>query len=210
MRSAVLAACLALLALAIASPKLVTAQAADVDLVPVWSSSEARTTSSVAWGDVDNDGRNELIVMWKTKMNWGQKQKVSSGGTLLGYRIDDKGARPLYTFACKDEDLDLGYGEKMMCVADADTDGKIELVVSTRGEPRWGGGGLGHILMFKVVSPDKIQKTLLVNFHQGKADACWPAVGDVDNDGKNEIVIATGTGHREKPGISYVVLVEKE
>ena len=34
-------------------------------------------------------------------------------------------------------------------------------------------------------------------------------IGDADNDGKNEIVLATGKGDRTKPGISYVVIVEK-
>jgi len=35
-------------------------------------------------------------------------------------------------------------------------------------------------------------------------------VGDVDNNGKNEIVLATGKGDRKKPGISYVVLIQKQ
>lgn len=158
---------------------------------------------SLEVGDVDNDGQNELIVEWKERSDRHE-------GTILGYRVDREGANPIYTFMKSDRDLDLGFNEKMMCVADADNDGKNELVVSTRGERRWGGRGLGHLFMFKVLSAQAIEKTLLLNFHDGKADACWPAVGDADNDGENEIVIATGSGLREEPGISHVVLIEKE
>jgi hypothetical protein len=158
---------------------------------------------SLETGDIDNDGANELIVSWK------RKPDINSG-TILGYRVDGQGATPIYTFAREDETLDLGYAEKMMCVADADNDGKNELVVTTRGEPRWGGRGMGHVFMFKIHAPDRIQRTLIVDFHDGKADAVWPAVGDADNDGLNEIVIATGVGHREKPGRSHVVIIEKD
>jgi len=35
-------------------------------------------------------------------------------------------------------------------------------------------------------------------------------IGDADNDGKNEILLATGKGDRTKPGTSYVVLIEKK
>jgi len=157
-------------------------------------------------GDIDNDGRNELIVGWKTD----PPQKKVNHGTILGYRVNRNGAHRIYTFAYKDKELDMGYFEKMMCVADADNDGDNDLVVTTRGEQRWGGGGLGHVFMFEVETSGEVKKTLLVNFAAGRADACWPAVGDADNDGRNEIVIATGRGHREKPGNSYVVLVEKE
>jgi len=161
---------------------------------------------AVEAGDVDNDGNIELIVGWKTKP-W---QSGINNGTIIAYRVDNNQARPVYTFARNDKDLDLGYFEKMMCIADADNDGKNELVVSTRGEPLWKGAGLGHVIMFEVEFDGKIPRTLLVNFHQGKADACWPAVGDADNDGKNEIAIATGLGDRTRAGISAVVIVEKK
>lgn len=37
-----------------------------------------------------------------------------------------------------------------------------------------------------------------------------PTVENADNDGKNEIILATGKGDRTKPGTSYVVLLRKE
>ena len=95
-----------------------------------------------------------------------------------------------------------------MHVADADNDGRNELIVSTRGEgPPAHGNGLGHVLQFKSAGPDRVEKSLLANFRPGVADSCWNAVGDADNDGRNEIVLATGAGDRTKLGKSYVVIL---
>lgn len=35
------------------------------------------------------------------------------------------------------------------------------------------------------------------------------AIGDADNDGQNELVLATGRGIRTQPGSSHVVVVKK-
>jgi hypothetical protein len=158
--------------------------------------------ASVIMGDVDNDNRNELIVGWK------EDQKINKG-TILGYRVSQT-AEPVYTFAYDDTSLDMSYFEKMMVVADADNDGKNELVVSTRGDNQSeniDSDHLGHVFMFTV--EEKIKKELLVDFHQDAAESSWLAVGDADNDGYNEIVLATGKGDRTKAGVSYVVMVEK-
>lgn len=174
--------------------------------------------AGVTVGDVDNDGRQDLLV------GWNRQHKVNKG-TVLSYRVEGREAKPVYTFAYEDPDLDYGYFEKMMVVADADNDGKNELIVTTRGEPAFtghaDGAGMAHVFLYKVepdatqptsaVAPDaRIARTLLVNFHADKAHSCWPAVGDADNDGKNELILATGYGVRMQPGHSHVVLVKKE
>ncbi len=161
--------------------------------------------ASLTVGDVNNDGQNELIIGWK------QDQRINKG-TVLGYRINDK-AEQVYTFSYEDEDLDLSYFEKMMVVADADNDGKNELVLSTRGDnisENITSQHLGHVFQYKIDERNKIQKTLLVNLSPEIAESSWLAVGDADNDGKNEIILATGKGDRTKIGTSYIILVEKD
>jgi hypothetical protein len=159
--------------------------------------------ASVIIGDVDNDSKNELVIGWK------QEQNINLG-TLLGYQVDEE-AEKKYTFAYEDKDLDLSYFEKMMVVADADNDGLNELLVSTRGDNLSEfieSEHLGHLIMWSVNNIE-IEKELLVNLHEGIAGSSWIDVGDADNDGKNEIILATGEGDRTKKGLSYVLMVEK-
>ncbi len=160
--------------------------------------------ASLTVGDVDNNGLNELIVGWK------QIQDINKG-TVLGYTVEAE-AVPGYTFAYEDENLDLSYFEKMMAVADADNDGKNELILSTRGDnlsEEIASQHLGHVYLYKIDDHGKIHKTLVVDFNEEKAESSWLEVGDADNDGKNEIVLATGKGDRTKKGISYVVMISK-
>ena len=131
---------------------------------------------------------------------------------MLGYKVDSI-AQAVYTFAHQDETLDLSYFEKMMEIADADNDGRNELVLSTRGDHMSEfitSDHFGYVLMFKVDSHGALKRELLVDLNEKYAESSWLAVGDADNDGKNEIVLATGKGDRTLPGVSYVILVEKE
>jgi hypothetical protein len=98
-------------------------------------------------------------------------------------------------------------------VADADNDGRNDLVVSTRGDEmseRITSKHFGHVFMYQVDASHNISKTLLVDFNDQYVESSWVAVGDADNDGKNEVVLATGKGDRTKAGKSFVVLLEKE
>lgn len=159
--------------------------------------------AGVEAGDVNNDGETELVVIWK-------EREDENHGTLVAYKVREAEAVPVHVFADRDPDLDLGYAEKMMCIADADNNGRNELLVTTRGERRWGGNGLGHVLLYRVEEDGAVRKELVFNFHVNRADAVWCAVGDADNDGRNDIVLATGAGHRERPGWSHVVLLKHE
>lgn len=82
--------------------------------------------ASVVIGDVDNDGKNDLVVGWK------RKQHVNRA-TVLAYHVAEQ-AVVTCTFAMEDEDLDLAYFEKMMAIDDVDHDGLNELLLSTRGD----------------------------------------------------------------------------
>ncbi len=159
--------------------------------------------ASVIIGDLDNDSKNEMVIGWK------QDQNINKG-TILGYQVGDE-AEIKYTFAYEDKDLDLAYFEKMMVVADADNDGLNELIVSTRGDNLSEfieSEHLGHLFMW-TVKDGGIDRELLLNFHQDVAGSSWIDVGDADNDGLNEIILATGEGDRTLKGRSYVVMIEK-
>ncbi len=160
--------------------------------------------ASLIVGDVDNDGLNELIIGWKREQNVNK-------GTVLGYKVDTE-ATPVYTFACEDKNLDMSYFEKIMTVADADNDGENELILSTRGDnlsEHISSKHLGYVFLYKIDSNREIHKMLLVDFKKEKAESSWLAVGDADNDGKNEIILATGLGDRTKAGTSFITLIKK-
>ncbi len=159
--------------------------------------------ASVIIGDLDNDSQNELVIGWK------QDQNINLG-TILGYQVGDE-AEIKYTFAYEDKDLDLSYFEKMMVIADPDNDGLNELLVSTRGDNLSEfieSEHMGHLFMW-TVDKNEIDRDLLLNFHEGVASSSWIDVGDADNDGLNEIILATGEGDRTLKGKSYVVMLKK-
>ncbi|MBN1395856.1 MAG: VCBS repeat-containing protein [Pirellulales bacterium] len=161
---------------------------------------------TVAVGDVDNDGQNELIVGWSRKH--GDKM-----GTIIGYKLDGAEARLTYTIAREDPEMGVGYFGQLMQIADVDNDGRNELVVATRAEPLSGSTDPmsplpGSAYMFRVGADGSIKRTMLARFDKDAAQSCWPVVGDADNDGLNELVLATGQGDRSRPGTSYVIMVE--
>ncbi len=156
-------------------------------------------------GDVNNDSKNELIVGWK------KEQKINLC-TLVAYRVNKTGVEPVAWLERDTADLDMGYFEKMMAVADADNDGKNELLVSTRGDnvsEFITSNHLGRAYIYRVAADGKSTRETLADFREEHAESSWLAVGDADNDGLNEVVLATGKGDRTKPGVSYVVLLER-
>jgi hypothetical protein len=162
--------------------------------------------ASIIIGDVDNDGKNEMVIGWK------ENQRINKG-TILGYKVNEKEVRVKYTFAYDDEALDMSYFEKMMVIKDADNDGKNELVVSTRGDNQSENiesTHLGYIFMYSIKSDSVIKSDLIVDLKNEYAESSWIDVGDADNDRKNEIVLATGKGDRTKLGKSYVIIVKKD
>jgi hypothetical protein len=161
--------------------------------------------ASIAVGDLDGDGRPELIVGWKGK------QDVNRA-TLLAYHVSGASAEVAYLLADEDPSFDLGYFEKMIAVADVDGDGRNEMIVSTRGDGLSEGiasDHLGYVYLFRISPDGEVQRERLVDFNAEFAESSWLAVGDADGDGKPEIVLATGKGDRTQPGRSWVLALHK-
>ncbi len=161
--------------------------------------------ASFVVGDVNNDGKKELVVGWK------KEQKINLA-TLVAYSVGQTEVTPVAWLERDTPELDMGYFEKMMAVADADNDGRNELVISTRSDnvsEFITSSHLGRAYLYRVGADGKSAREMLVDFREEYAESSWIAVGDCDNDGMNEVVLATGKGDRTKPGVSYVVLLEK-
>jgi hypothetical protein len=160
--------------------------------------------ASIMVGDLNNDGKNEMVVGWK------REQKINKS-SLIAYRVGEQ-AEPIAVLDSETEDLDMGYFEKMMAIADADNDGKKELVVSTRGDAaseNITSNCLGRVYKYTLDGSGKVARELLIDFAPERAESSWLAVGDADNDGKNEVVLATGKGDRTQPGKSNVLMLKK-
>jgi hypothetical protein len=155
-------------------------------------------------GDLDNDGANELVVGWK-------REQAVNKATLIAYHVKEN-AEPIAVLDKDTEDLDLAYFEKMMAIADADNDGKNELVVSTRGDAaseNITSKCLGRVYRYDVDAAGGVKRELLADLDAAFAESSWLAVGDANNDGKNEIVLATGKGDRTQPGTSHVLILKR-
>ncbi|NLV46460.1 MAG: hypothetical protein GXY07_18410 [Candidatus Hydrogenedentes bacterium] len=159
---------------------------------------------SILVGDVDSDGKNEMVLGWK-------KEQKTNLATLIAYRVGET-VEPAYVFEKDTPDLDMAYFEKMMTVADLDKDGRNELFVSTRGDHASEfitSEHLGHVFRYEIQQNGAVTRELVADFNADYAESSWLAVGDADNDGIDDLVLATGKGDRTLPGVSYVIVLHE-
>jgi hypothetical protein len=162
--------------------------------------------ASLTVGDLDGDGRPELIVAWKGDQDVNRT-------TLLAYHVSGTGAQVAYELAYEDPELDLAYFEKMMAIADIDGDGRAELYISTRGDGSTEdieSRHLGHVYMYQLTRGGEVRRGQIIDFDERLVQSSWLAVGDADGDGKPELVLATGRGDVRESGTSWVVALRKE
>jgi hypothetical protein len=158
--------------------------------------------ASFTQGDLDGDGRPELIVAWKPEHDVDLT-------TLVGYHIDGTHAELAYVLARDEPLLGAGYFEKMMKVADLDGDGRNELVVSTRADDSEDSDTPGHVYAYHLLPDGEVQRETVIELDRQLAESSWFAIGDADNDGKLDLVLATGKGDRRDAGESWVLRLWK-
>ncbi len=88
-----------------------------LDAQPAWSSAEAHATQSIAWGDINGDGRVDLITGNANEPN---HLYLNTGGTLA--------TQPGWSSIEADHTMAIALG-------DIDGDGDHELVTRNRGQP---------------------------------------------------------------------------
>ncbi len=156
--------------------------------------------ASVMVGDIDGDGRPELIIGWK-------EEQGDNRASIVAYHIDGGRADIAYVLAHEDASFDLGYFEKMMGVADVDGDGRPELLVSTRGDGESEGipsTHAGQVYALRVTPEGEIRRDLVIDFDPDFAESSWLELGDLDHDGHPDLIVTTGRGNRQDAGWSFV------
>ncbi|TCT21397.1 InlB B-repeat-containing protein [Thiobaca trueperi] len=151
----------------------------------------------VATGDLDGDGRDEIVI------GFGQvtTQPGMPGGR---FQILDDDFSHLLWGQISWPDYNTANGETYPAIGDLDGDGKNELLIGL------GAGGQGLIQVFRVengaLAPLGWTAIDWPEYNQSNG-AARPAVGDLDGDGRDEIVIGLGpvAGRADIPGGTFFV-----
>jgi len=150
--------------------------------LPFWS---ARYEGPQPVGDADNDGKNELLIGGRDPFL--RVMKWNGNGYYEEARIKDACFKAGYTFFGLPEPFGSATG---FAIGDIDNDGKNEIGVA------WG----RHFSAFKWDGSKFVLmgRYIIVKKHEwGTTLDC--IIGDVDNDGRNEVVV-TG-GYQNEPEV---------
>ena len=120
-----------------------------------------------AIGDLTGDGKNEIGATWGAAVHKWKSGKYK----IIGYNN--------WIFQ-------NGGGSGDCYIGDYDNDGENELIVS--GGPSHQGGDVPEIVIFKMTALGLVREAEWSSPNQGYTYIYMPGVGDVDEDGENEIV----------------------
>lgn len=142
---------------------------------------ELNGETRVATGDIDGDGQDEVVLGFAPA-----GQSGIPGGR---FEILDSDFSHLAWGQVDWDDYNAGNGETRPAIGDIDGDGKAEIFIGL------GRGGGGVVESFRFVDG----RVSAIGWNDaewpayGQANGeTWPALGDIDGDGKNELVIGLG------------------
>ncbi|WP_295578551.1 FG-GAP-like repeat-containing protein [uncultured Lamprocystis sp.] len=149
-----------------------------------WSAyNELSGEARVATGDIDGDGRDEIVIGFAPV-----NQTGIPGGR---FQILDDDFSHLLWGQVDWSDYNAASGETRPAIGDIDGDGKDEIIIGL------GQGGDGKMAIFRLtdraLAPIGWADINWPEYGQANGET-WPALGDIDGDGRDELVIGLGGG----------------
>ncbi len=157
-----------------------------------------RGESRVAHGDIDGDGKDEIII----GMGPVAYDRIAPAGY---FEVLDDNHQHLFWGQVNWVIYNEGNGETWPACGDLDGDGKDEILIGL------GKGGMGIVEVFSVNDNQLTHLTWMAstwNEYNLARGEVRPASGDLDGDGKDDIIIGLGpvADNPEIPGGAYEIL----
>ncbi len=149
------------------------------------------------WVDVDQDGKKDIVIS-PTADNVSENKKC-----FAWYRNTGTTTAPIYTYKGDSlfaaETIDMGTGSRPM-LYDYDRDGKLDLFIGSDGFFTTSNGNLRAKLAYyrntsTVGNPSfTLVDDNFLNIYASNVRGAYPAIGDLDNDGKDNLIVAHANG----------------